>query len=132
MASQAKAGDGVLRPSFERTDERGTFVELLNSGRWESVVWGEMRAGAVLGHHYHKQTDVYFVLTQGRAAVSCEDVRSGARRALTLQARDGVLFAPYESHAVRFEEPSSFIMLKSRQYDQANPDTFPHPIADVR
>lgn len=125
---QAASGEGVLRPSFERTDARGTFVELLNGGRWESLVWGEMTPGAVMGNHYHKATEVCFFLTRGRATVVCEDVRSGVRRQVSLKAREGILFKPHEAHAVRYEEPSAFIMLKSRRYDQAHPDTFPHQV----
>lgn len=126
----AKIGDEVLRPSFERTDSRGTFVELLNAGRWESLVWGEMTSGAVMGNHYHKETEVCFLLTHGRATVVCEDVRSGVRRQVSLKAREGILFKPHEAHAVRYEEPSAFIMLKSRRYDQANPDTFPRVVLE--
>ncbi len=37
----------VLTPAFRREDERGLFVEGLNEGRWESLLFGSMQRGAV-------------------------------------------------------------------------------------
>jgi len=39
-----------------------------------------------------------------------------------------VLFPVNETHAVRFDEVSDFLMLKSKQYDPQNPDTFAYPV----
>jgi hypothetical protein len=41
----------VDKPVYVRRDGRGLFEELLNTGRWESLISGRMDAGAVMGHH---------------------------------------------------------------------------------
>ena len=118
----------VLTPAFRREDERGLFVEGLNDGRWESLLFGSMRRGAVLGNHYHKKTEIFFCLITGRAEVAIVQVDTNERERLTLGPEQGVRLAVKESHAIHFLEASEFIMLKSLRYDPADPDTFPHTV----
>ena len=125
-----KNNEGVIRPSFKRVDERGTFLEALNFGQWENLFCGQMRAQAVMGNHYHKQTDVFFFLTDGRAEVICLRLDTGERSQQTLKAFEGILLKAHVAHAIRFEADSSFVMLKSVRYDSAHPDTFPHRVFD--
>src|SRR2546427_632709 len=40
----------VEKPVYVRRDDRGVFEELINTGRWESVIAGRMAEGAVMGH----------------------------------------------------------------------------------
>lgn len=114
----------VLKPSFTRTDGRGTFTEVLNDGRWEVLLTGTMNSDAVLGDHYHKETTVFFFLTRGRAHIKTVHVDTKAREEFDLRSGEGVCLRTGESHAIHFTEPSDFIMLKSKRYDPANPDTF--------
>jgi len=118
----------ILKPSFRRTDERGTFLEVLNNGHWESLIYGQMHRGAVIGNHYHRKTEIFFFLTKGSARIDIIHVEQGKRRRLSLQANHGVLLKTFESHAVRFLEESEFIMLKSLRYDPDEPDTFQYPV----
>jgi quercetin dioxygenase-like cupin family protein len=115
----------VLKASFTRTDARGTLTEVLNDGHWESLLTGSMSPGAVMGNHYHRETQVFFYLVSGAANIRTIDVETGVRDAVALGTGEGVLLHTGESHAIVFAEPSDFIMLKSRRYDPANPDTFP-------
>lgn len=127
----AENEDIIIRPSFERLDERGTLLEVLNAGRWECLLCGRMMAQAVMGNHYHKRTDVFFFLTSGRAEVICLHLGTGGRNQLALEAREGIILKANVAHAIRFKEDSSFIMLKSVRYDNADPDTFPYCVLEV-
>ena len=118
----------ILKPSFRRTDERGTFLEVLNNGHWESLIYGQMHRGAVIGNHYHRKTEIFFFLTKGSARIDIIDVEKGQQRRLSLEANHGVLLKTFESHAVHFLEESEFIMLKSLRYDPDEPDTFQYPV----
>jgi hypothetical protein len=120
----------ILKPTFEREDERGVLREILNEGTWETVLCGTMRVGAVLGNHYHKITQVFFYLTSGSACIRTIHVVTGERDQFTLASKHGILLTPDESHAIRFLEPSEFIMLKSRRYDPADPDTYSYPVPE--
>jgi len=118
----------VVTPTFNRVDERGTFIEALNSGHWESLICGRMKKHAAMGNHYHKKTEVFFFLTDGKAHVATVHVESGERDNFTLAANRGVILRTWESHTIRFLEDSSFIMLKSLRYTPDDTDTFHYPV----
>lgn len=121
---------GLLeRPVYVRTDARGTFEELINTGRWESVVAGRMAAGAVMGHHYHAHTIVCLFLLEGRAHIVTVDVPTGARREYDIGAGQGFVFRPSEARAIRYVADSQFLLLKSHRFDPAAPDLIDHRIA---
>jgi len=120
----------VLVPAFERTDERGVFQEVLNSGQWEALVCGRMESGAVMGNHYHKETVVFFYLTSGSAHIRTVHVENRTKDEFPLRGGQGVMLRTGESHSIRFREKSEFVMLKSRRYDPADPDTFHFPVED--
>ncbi len=123
------AGDAdVCRPTHVREDSRGSFIEIVNAGPWETVVTGTMGAGAVLGHHYHKQTLVFLFLISGRARVASVDVATGRRRNTVLDAGKGIYLKPNSAHAIRFDQESTFILLKSRPYREDDPDTFAYDV----
>lgn len=118
----------ILKPSFERQDHRGLFQELLNTGVWETVIYARMNPDAVLGNHYHKKTEIFLYLLSGAAQIRTVHVESGQRDQFRLEAGSGVLLHTYHSHAIRFTESSEIIMLKSRRYDEADPDTYVLPV----
>jgi len=120
----------VMRPTFERRDDRGWMVELLNRGPWETVLWGEMKAGAVMGNHYHRRTKIFFFLTRGSARVDTLQVETGEKGRLQLKAGEGVHFPVMQTHAIRFQGESEFLMLKSEPYDAKDPDTISYPVPE--
>lgn len=115
----------ILKPSFTRVDARGTLQEILNDGHWESLLTGSMNPGAVTGNHYHLETIVFFYVVRGAVTVKTVHVETGARAHFTLGDSEGVLLVTHESHAIHFDAPTDFIMLKSKQYDPDAPDTYP-------
>jgi dTDP-4-dehydrorhamnose 3,5-epimerase-like enzyme len=121
----------IIVPSFQRRDARGLFQEVLNTGSWQSVISGAMNAGAVLGQHYHRHTEVFFFLFSGSVSIRTVHVETGAWEQFTLQANQGVLLRTWESHAITFSEPGEFLLLKSRRYDAADPDTYAWPVPEA-
>ena len=120
----------VVEASFKRQDARGTFIEATNRGPWQGVIYGRMKAGAVLGHHYHKQAVLLFFVTSGVAEVSFVHAQTGERDALRLEAGQGVRIEAFESHAVRFLSESEFLMLKSVAFDAKAPDIYELRVED--
>ncbi|MEK6677453.1 MAG: hypothetical protein AABZ47_17600 [Planctomycetota bacterium] len=125
----------LVHPTYVREDERGSFIEILNRGPWETVITGFMRPGGILGNHYHKKTRMFLYLLQGSAeiwvrAVRCEtdgDCHDNALASVareTLATGQGLYLEPNQAHAIRFLEESSFLLLKSRRYSEVDPDTF--------
>ena len=119
------------KPSFERSDARGTLIEVRNRGPWETIITGEMKAGAVMGNHYHRKTSVFFFLLSGQARVDVVDVQSGERDAFDLPPGRGVLLRPQQSHAIRFRQDARYLLLKDLRYDPQDPDTFDHPVPEA-
>jgi quercetin dioxygenase-like cupin family protein len=120
----------ILTPSFERKDDRGIFLEILNDGSWEALIGGRMNSDAVIGNHYHKKTVIFFFLTSGSARIRTIHVETADKDDFLLQAGQGVILNTNESHAIRFIEESDFVMLKSLRYDPADPDTYRFPVKD--
>ena len=118
----------ILRPLFERRDDRGVFREVLNGFSAQTLVTGTMRAGAVMGNHYHRKTRLFFYLARGGASVRTVHVETGARDEFSLGENQGIFLEPNESHAIRFTAESDFIMLKSLRYDPEDPDTYDLPV----
>lgn len=118
------------KPTFERRDRRGRFVEVRNAGPWETVICGTMKPGAVIGNHYHKKTVVFFYLVRGETAVTVVNVKTKRRSRFRLPAGRGVTLQPNESHAIRFRRRSDFLLLKSRRFDPADPDTYEFPVSE--
>lgn len=118
----------ILKPTFVRQDARGVFREVLNTGSWESVLLGDASSGAVLGNHYHQETLVFFFLISGSAKVFTEHTETKTRDEFALGILEGVMLQTMESHAIVFQEPSQYVMLKSKQYDPEAPDTYPYSV----
>jgi dTDP-4-dehydrorhamnose 3,5-epimerase-like enzyme len=119
-----------MRPTSERQDVRGSFIEVVNSGPWETVITGSMREGSVLGNHYHRRTRMYFFLVHGAAEVAVVSVASGARDSCALDAQEGIYLEVGQAHAIRFTEESAFLLLKSRAYREDDPDTVPFTVME--
>ena len=120
----------VLPTNFERNDERGLFREILNDGRWESLIAGRMNPRAVIGNHYHKKTVIFFHISNGSARIKTININTGSKDDFLLRSGQGVILHTNESHAIIFLEESDFLMLKSVKYDPSDPDTFDFPIED--
>lgn len=118
----------IVVPGFERRDDRGVFREVVNDFYARTLISGEMKAGAVLGNHYHRRTRVFFYLARGEAQVATLHVETGEKDRFSLRENQGVVFEVNETHAIRFLRDGEFTMLKSLPYDPADPDTFPHPV----
>ena len=120
----------ILGPTHVRRDARGELREVVNGFPAKALLAGRMNAGAVMGNHYHRRTRVFFFLQSGKATVRTVHAETGARDSFELAAQQGVVLEPNESHAIAFEAPSDWLMLKSEAYDPADPDTFPLPVPD--
>lgn len=118
----------IVGPSFARRDERGDLTEIVNGFPAKTLLTGRMKAGSVMGGHYHKRTRVFFFLESGSAEIRTVHVETGARDAFTLGPDQGVILEPNESHAIRFAAESEWIMLKSEAYDPADPDTYAYEV----
>jgi len=118
-----------IKPSFIRRDERGTFVEIVNEGPWETIIHGSMKSGAEMGNHYHKECRALFYVVSGKAEVHIRHVYDQGMNKVILGSGEGLYFLPYEIHVIHYLEKTDFIFLKSYRYREDQPDMFPEKIA---
>jgi len=67
---------------------------------------------------------------RGAARIKTINVKTGDRDDFLLRANQGVVLPVNESHAICFLEDVDFIMLKSRRFDAADPDTFTFSVSE--
>jgi mannose-6-phosphate isomerase-like protein (cupin superfamily) len=118
----------VVTPGLSRKDERGLFTEIVAGFPAKALLSGRMKAGSVMGNHYHERTRVFFYVQDGSVEVRTVDVTTGGRDRFTLESGQGVVLEPGVSHAIRFTAESSWLMLKSEAHDPNNPDTVAHAV----
>jgi len=114
----------LLHPTDIRLDNRGEFVELINSGTWKSIAYGSMKKGAVMGNHYHKKTDVFFFLVSGRVLVYMQEVGSSIKKTIPLSSKQGIIIARGTAHAIQYLDDGTFVWAKSQSFDRKKQDMY--------
>ncbi len=130
ISTTTTLSDSAVPATFSRRDERGSFVEAITTGPWETVITGTMNAGAVIGNHYHKKTRMFFFVLTGLAIANIVNVETGERRTIDIDERHGLHLNPGEAHAISFETETTYVLLKSQTYDENDPDTFAYSVLD--
>lgn len=112
---------------FERKDDRGIFNEYLNQAdAWKAVNGGSMKEASILGNHYHKKCRTAFFVTSGKAEVWYKNLETnGPTEHFELETSQGCIFEPYETHAIRFSVDSTFLLLKTENFNPSDQDIFP-------
>jgi dTDP-4-dehydrorhamnose 3,5-epimerase-like enzyme len=119
----------ILKPIYERQDKRGLFQEVIRGYDWKTVITGHMIKGSEIGHHYHKNTVLFFFITSGSVDIIVENVKTHERDQLELKKCEGVLLHPGQAHVITFQQESNFLLLKSLSYDPDNTDTHPYHVS---
>ncbi|HOC54531.1 MAG TPA: cupin domain-containing protein [Verrucomicrobiota bacterium] len=86
----------------------------------------ELRAGCVRGNHYHKVKRERVYVLQGGLSVVVEDIETGARASVALQAGDLLLIQTGIAHALQTVEAGQAIEFAQSRFDPA--DIFPFPL----
>lgn len=114
-----------LKPSFVRKDERGIFYELINGNfTWKSINYGRMKAGSIMGNHYHKKCNAIFFLINGNTLIKIRNVNKNKIQEFKLEKNEGVFFEPYETHSIKFISESDYILLKDKEFNSEEEDLY--------
>ena len=106
-----------------RSDERGSFLGLVNEGNWREVNYVRTRAGAVRGKQFSKETHEVVFLLKGEVEVELQDVHDPIQRAtFRLREGEGVEIRPYTYHVIRYLTDCQQITLLDKPFDETNPD----------
>ncbi len=107
----------------QKTDERGGFYGVLNSGNWREVNYFRTRSGAIRGNHFSKETTEVVFLLKGEAKVDLVDVNNlNDCATFILREGHGVEIAPYVFRRFQYLADSETIALLDRPFDPLNPD----------
>lgn len=112
-----------LSPYMEKTDSRGSFTGLINSGAWEEINLIKTEAGGVRGGHYHKYTSELFYIISGEIEV--EVSKEGEDTQVHLFSGGSIfLIEPYEVHTFRCLTACTWINVLSKRMDDSSMDFF--------
>ena len=107
---------------FVRVDDRGVFREMITTRKWEGILYGEMKTGTEMGHHYHKYTVAYFCLISGKVTIRTNNLHTGEIASSALTPGQAYMFRPEEVRVIKFVEGGYYMLAKSHRYDASNPD----------
>ena len=110
MKGQKGAAVRRIEPAF--SDARGTITDILQDVPVTDVTIITTRADAVRGNHYHKHTQQYLYMVEGRMRLTTRLVGQDAGSVI-LEKGDLVLQEPNEQHAMRAIEDTTFLVLTS-------------------
>ena len=108
---------------MNRTDERGSFMGVINTGIWKEVNFVSTHAGEVRGGHFHEETQEVIFLLKGEAKVEFQDANHPDDKVLFyLKQGEGVKVCPYILHTITYLTECEQISLLDRLFDPAKPD----------
>lgn len=122
----------IKKPVFQRIDRRGSFIELINSGQWQAIIYGKMKKKAIMGGHYHQITTVLFWLLTGEAKIKILNLKTNKKSLISLSAGQGYIFRPKEARMIKFLKTGRYLMAKSHRYNPKKPDLIDYAEKDFK
>ena len=112
---------------FELSDDRGSFLGLINFGTWKEVNIICSEAGAIRGNHYHKNTDELFIILEGKIRITLQAVLSdeeldAEKKTVDVQMGDVFKIDKNVNHIFEIIEYSKWINVLSMKINKKNPD----------
>jgi quercetin dioxygenase-like cupin family protein len=108
-----------IKPFF--TDSRGELSHLLDGKEvFTSALLITCKKGAIRANHFHKKDTHHCYLLSGSMEYSYKDSRkkNDRKKTIIVKAGEMIVTPPYEVHAMKFLEKSSFIALTTEERDQ--------------
>lgn len=106
---------------------QGDLVQFLNEDEGMRYgAWLELRAGGVRGNHYHERKREHLYVLRGSLELVVQDLDSGERAELTLEAGDRVSIPPRIVHALRTLRPGEAVEFSPGRLE--SDDTFRFPL----
>lgn len=102
----------IWKPEAAHTDERGTITDLINTNDvFHHIGLITFTEGAVRANHYHKQSDQYDYIVEGRIEFATKDALNPDDEVSTvvLETGDMVCIPKNTIHAYHALEPSPMI-----------------------
>jgi oxalate decarboxylase/phosphoglucose isomerase-like protein (cupin superfamily) len=99
----------VKRPQPAFVDDRGAITDILTKEPIEYVTLITSRAGAVRGHHYHRETHQWIYVLSGRLRMLTQLPGEPVRQT-DLDPGDLIVNVPNESHAMIALSDASFLV----------------------
>jgi dTDP-4-dehydrorhamnose 3,5-epimerase-like enzyme len=115
---------------MNRSDDRGSFLGLVNQGSWQEINFIATQAGQVRGGHFHTRTHEVIFLLRGKAEVELQDCHNPEeKQQFVLNSGEGIRIEPYMLHTLHYLEDSEQVALLDVPFDPANPDL--HTLAAI-
>jgi dTDP-4-dehydrorhamnose 3,5-epimerase-like enzyme len=111
---------------FSTSDERGSFIGLINFGEWKEFNLIKSDSGVFRGGHYHRTTLEGFVILEGEISISIQKVSGGRsigdKSIYEVKEGDVFIIDPMVYHEFEIKQQSIWINFLSDTMDQSMPD----------
>jgi len=102
----------LLEEEFKHVDSRRTLYQLLTRDIKQVNLY-EAKKGAILGNHFHKETDEYFYLISGKIYYNESRI---------LEPGDLFVVFPEENHVLECCTDVKLMSFLTKAYSKENPD----------
>lgn len=112
-------------------NHRGEMAQILNreADTFGHLVYWDLNtdeSGEERGHHYHLRETEHFYIITGQADILLEDLETGQKDTVHVQAGTRIHIAPRVAHAYRSRGYSQVLEWSPQPYDPT--DTYPHKV----
>jgi mannose-6-phosphate isomerase-like protein (cupin superfamily) len=119
--------DNSERRIFSSKGEMAQILNRANEAYRHLVYWDLDKAGQERGHHYHQRKTENVYILSGEMDLLLEDLESGIKEKVLVQAGDRLTIGPNLAHAYRSRKYSQVLEYAPETYDAA--DTVPYKLA---
>ena len=105
----------LVSPYFYFIDERGRFIGINQSGKWEEINFVESLKSCVRGNHYHKKTREGFYIVKGKIKVKLIDLADNSEKDFIVESGDIFTVGPNILHTFEILEDSKWINFLSKK-----------------
>lgn len=112
----------IIAPYKRLGDKRGSFLGIINSGKWEEMNYVETEAGEVRGGHFHKNTRELFYIIDGEIEIRIQDLNGNNLNNCIVNSGTILEIEVFEVHTFICHTRSRWINVLSTRIDDLSCD----------
>jgi dTDP-4-dehydrorhamnose 3,5-epimerase-like enzyme len=106
-------------------NERGSLVEFITRKyniKQVNILFSF--ANTVRGNHYHKITEEFFYVIDGKVKVALRNIKTGKTENFIVSSKESFTVTPYHYHTLEFLKDTQILSFYSKEFDINDTDIF--------
>lgn len=113
----------VLKPEFVHSDIRRTIKQLVTADLKQINMYTANK-DAILGNHFHKETNEFFFVIKGQVYLELYNILSGERTSKIFDSGDMFVVNPMEVHTIECMTDVKLMTFLDKPYSDKYPDIY--------